>query len=102
MGSTNIAWTAWLLGHDPARRIISASYGLDLSHFMSLQVRRILEADWYRRIFPNVLDPRMISKDEIRTRKLGDVAPSSTFLVIAGLAGPDLKVEIEGEAVGPA
>ncbi len=38
---------------------------------------------------------------EIRVRKLGDVAPSSTYLVIAGLAGPDFKVEIEGEAVGP-
>jgi len=37
---------------------------------------------------------------EIRARKLGDVAPSSTFLVVAGLAGPELKVEIEGEAVG--
>jgi enamine deaminase RidA (YjgF/YER057c/UK114 family) len=39
---------------------------------------------------------------EIRGRKLGDLAPSSTFLVVAGLAGPDLKVEIEGEAVGAA
>ena len=38
---------------------------------------------------------------EIRVRKLGDLAPSSTYLVIAGLAGPDFKVEIEGEAVGP-
>jgi enamine deaminase RidA (YjgF/YER057c/UK114 family) len=42
-----------------------------------------------------------LSRD-IRVRKLGDLAPSSTFLVVAGLAGPDLKVEIEGEAVGPA
>ena len=39
---------------------------------------------------------------EIRARKLGDLALSSTFLVVAGLAGPDLKVEIEGEAVGAA
>jgi 2-iminobutanoate/2-iminopropanoate deaminase len=39
---------------------------------------------------------------EIRARKLGELAPSSTFLVVAGLAGPDLKVEIEGEAVGAA
>jgi hypothetical protein len=38
---------------------------------------------------------------EIRARKLGDIAPSSTYLVIAGLAGPDYKVENEGEAVGP-
>ena len=40
-----------------------------------------------------------LSRD-IRARKLGDVNPSSTYLVIAGLAGPDFKVEIEGEA-GP-
>src|SRR5215213_6762629 len=39
-----------------------------------------------------------LSRD-IRARKLGDANPSSTYLVIAGLAGPDLKVEIEGEAV---
>jgi 2-iminobutanoate/2-iminopropanoate deaminase len=39
---------------------------------------------------------------EIRARKLGDLAPSSTFLVVAGLAGPDLKVEIEGEAIAAA
>jgi enamine deaminase RidA (YjgF/YER057c/UK114 family) len=36
---------------------------------------------------------------EIRAHKLGDVNPSSTYLVIGGLAGPDYKVEIEGEAV---
>ena len=39
---------------------------------------------------------------EIRARKLGDVQPSSTYLVVAGLAGPSLKVEIEGEAVAAA
>jgi enamine deaminase RidA (YjgF/YER057c/UK114 family) len=42
-----------------------------------------------------------LSRD-IRARKLGDVSPSSTYLVVAGLAGPNLKVEIEGEAVGKA
>ena len=38
---------------------------------------------------------------EVRARKLGDLAPSSTYLVVAGLASPDYKVEIDGEAVGP-
>lgn len=38
---------------------------------------------------------------EIRARRLGDLKPSSTYLVVAGLANPDYKVEIEGEAVGP-
>jgi len=27
-------------------------------------------------------------------------APTSTLLIVAGLAGPDFKVEVEGEAVG--
>jgi len=40
-----------------------------------------------------------VSSIALVARKLGDTNPSSTYLVIAGLAGPDLKVEIEGEAV---
>jgi len=53
--------------------------------------------------FTTVNSPEAVKLSrEIRARKLGDVAPSSTYLVIAGLAGPDYKVEIEGEAVGPA
>jgi hypothetical protein len=43
---------------------------------------------------------RLTLSREIRARKLGDLTPSSTFLVLAGLAGPEYKVEIEGEAVG--
>jgi enamine deaminase RidA (YjgF/YER057c/UK114 family) len=37
---------------------------------------------------------------EIRARKLGDLAPSSTYLVIAGLASPDYKVEIDARPQG--
>ena len=36
----------------------------------------------------------------IRDRMLEGHAPPATYLVVAGLAGPDLLVEIEGEAVG--
>lgn len=36
---------------------------------------------------------------EIRSRRLGEHAPASTFLVVAGLASPAFKVEIEAEAV---
>jgi enamine deaminase RidA (YjgF/YER057c/UK114 family) len=35
----------------------------------------------------------------IRNQRLGDHAPASTFLYVAGLANPDYLVEIEGEAV---
>jgi 2-iminobutanoate/2-iminopropanoate deaminase len=35
---------------------------------------------------------------EIRNRRLGDHAPASTFVQVAGLANPHYLVEIEGEA----
>ena len=38
---------------------------------------------------------------EIRNRRLGDHAPASTFVQVAGLANPDYLLEIEGEAVRP-
>lgn len=38
---------------------------------------------------------------EIRNRRLGEHAPASTFVQVAGLANPDYLLEIEGEAVRP-
>ncbi len=35
----------------------------------------------------------------VRDRMLGDHAPASTYLEIAGLARPEFLFEIEGEAV---
>lgn len=39
---------------------------------------------------------------EIRDRMLEGHAPAATYVVVAGLAGPDFLVEIEGEAVAAA
>lgn len=36
---------------------------------------------------------------EVRQRKLGNHAPASTLLIIAGLANPEFLIEIEAEAV---
>lgn len=36
---------------------------------------------------------------EVRDRKLSGHAPASTYLQVAGLAMPELKFEVEGEAV---
>jgi len=38
---------------------------------------------------------------EIKARRLGDHAPASTYLVVAGLANPGYRVEIEAEALAP-
>ena len=39
---------------------------------------------------------------QLRDRMLGTVAPASTLMIVAGLAAPELLVEVEGVAARPA
>ena len=44
-------WPAWLLGLNPALRIIAASYGQDLAEKLARDSLRIMDAPFYRRSF---------------------------------------------------
>jgi predicted phage terminase large subunit-like protein len=48
----SVAYVAWLLGHDPTRRIIVVSYSNELAAELHRQFRMIIDAPWYRAIFP--------------------------------------------------
>ena len=48
----SVAWPAWLLGHEPALRLMAASYGQQLANKHSQDCRLVMQAGWYRRIFP--------------------------------------------------
>ncbi len=48
----SVAWPAWLLGHQPHQRIMAASYAQSLSIKHSTDCRAVMEAAWYRRLFP--------------------------------------------------
>lgn len=68
----SVALVAWVLGHDPSRRIICVSYGDELSRKHSRDCRLILEAPWYLRIFPNTrINPRKNTETEITTTANG-------------------------------
>lgn len=47
-----IAFPAWMLRHDPTRKIISVSYAQDLSSRHGMDCRRVMESAFYQRIFP--------------------------------------------------
>ena len=51
--ASSVAFPAFVLGHDPTKRIICVSYSGDLAKKLSNDFRAILEAAWYRRLFPN-------------------------------------------------
>lgn len=66
--TTAVAFVAWLLGHDPHCKIIVASYGLDLARKHGSDCRRVMEADWYARLFPRTrLAQRGTTQDELKT-----------------------------------
>jgi predicted phage terminase large subunit-like protein len=50
----SVALPAWILGRNPAAKIICASYGEDLAKDFSDQTRRLINSESYARAFPHV------------------------------------------------
>lgn len=50
----SVAWPAWLLGNDPSKKIIVASYSQNLSLKHSIDCRSIITSNWYNLIFPKL------------------------------------------------
>jgi len=53
--TVSVAWVAFLLGHNPAERIIVTSYNEVLADKLSRDTRTIMESDFYRQAFPKTL-----------------------------------------------
>lgn len=50
--TVSVAYVAWLLGKDPSRRVIVVSYANELAAELHRQFRMIIDAPWYRALFP--------------------------------------------------
>src|SRR5271163_4311317 len=50
----SVAYVAWLLGHDPTRRIIVASYSGDFAAELHRQFRMVITSPWYAEVFPGL------------------------------------------------
>ncbi len=47
-----VAFPAWVLGHDPTKRIVTASYADALAVSHAHLFRMVIESPWYRQVFP--------------------------------------------------
>ena len=56
---TSIAFPAFVLGHDPTKRIIVVSYAMDLAVKHANDFRAIVNSAWYKRAFPEMRLSRM-------------------------------------------
>ncbi|MCB2075500.1 MAG: phage terminase large subunit [Novosphingobium sp.] len=48
----SVAFSAWLLGHDPTRRIMCVAYNQDVAKAQAVLFWRIVNSPWFRRVFP--------------------------------------------------
>jgi len=92
--SVNVAWPCWLLGQDPSRRIISASYSQGLATKHSLDSRLIINSNWYNKYFPNTqLVKDQNEKDKFITTKRGFRLATSVGGTLTGEGGNFLIID---------
>ncbi|MFK8040358.1 MAG: hypothetical protein AB8B67_03380 [Rickettsiaceae bacterium] len=90
----SVAWPAWLLGHNPSKRIIVASYSQILSIKHSLDCRLILSSKWYQNIFPKtILSKSHNQKSKFLTTENGFRFATSIGGSVTGEGGDVLIVD---------
>ena len=64
---TSIAFAAFVLGHNPTKRIISVTYGADLAVKFAHDFRKIVTSPIYRRMFPGMRIARNVESEVVTT-----------------------------------
>ena len=83
---------AHLLGHDPTRRIICASYAQDLATKFHDEFRRVIESDWFHALFPEAaLAPLKDTGQELILPKNGSRLATSVGGTLTG-RGADILI----------
>jgi predicted phage terminase large subunit-like protein len=87
----SIAFAAFVLGHDPARQIICASYSQDLAEKLSRDCRALMGASFYRDLFDTEFAPDKQAVAEFATTNGGFRLATSVGGVLTG-RGADLII----------
>lgn len=92
--SVTVAFTTWLMGHDPTCKILSASYSQSLSIKHSLDARAVIENPFYKFLFPDTeLIRDQNTKSKFMTTQRGFRFATSVGGTITGEGGDFLIVD---------
>jgi predicted phage terminase large subunit-like protein len=72
----SIAYVAWMLGRDPRQRFICVSYGSELAAELARQFRVVVDAPWYRDVFPSMQAAKNTSDEFVTSDGGGRFATS--------------------------
>lgn len=91
--TASVAFPAWLLGRDPAKRIISVSYGQDLANKLARDCHAVMSADWYKAAFPTRLMSSRSPIADFETTQRGGRMATSVGGVLTGRGGDILIID---------
>jgi hypothetical protein len=90
---TSVAFPAFLLGDDPTQRIICVSYSGDLARRHANDFRALVEAPWYRDLFPGARIGKKDSETEIELTARGFRLATSVGGTLTGRGGQLIAVD---------
>lgn len=86
--TVSVAWPAWLLGHEPRRRVLAASYAQTLANKHSMDCRLVMQSDWYQALFPRTrLSREQNEKHKFLTTERGMRMATSIWGTATGEGG---------------
>jgi predicted phage terminase large subunit-like protein len=89
----SIALPLWILGHDPTRRLICASYGAELASRFSRDTRTLMESAWVRALFPALRPGDKMTEEQLTTTRQGYRLAASVGGALTGLGGDYLIID---------
>ena len=85
---SSVAFPAFLLGQDPTRKVVCASYSADLATKHANDCRAVMRSDRYRRLFPGTrISPEKNTELEFMTTKRGGRFATSVGGTLTGRGG---------------
>jgi predicted phage terminase large subunit-like protein len=91
---TSVAFPAFVLGHDPTKRLIVVSYGSDLAIKHGTDFRRVMNEPWYQRVFPLTRISRIKNTEfEVTTTRQGFRLATSIDGPLTGRGGDIIIID---------
>ena len=91
--ATSVAFPAYALGLDPTRRFICVSYSAELAKKHSNDFRAVIEALWYRALFPDTRIGQKDSETEIELTARGFRLATSVGGTLTGRGGDIIVID---------
>jgi predicted phage terminase large subunit-like protein len=87
----SIAFAAWLLGHDPTKKILSVTYAQDLSDNLARRSRTLMTSEFYEALFDTRLSTARGAVSDFETTSGGNRLSTSIGGVLTG-RGADIII----------